>query len=454
MTKIREATLIIKGSSRGGSQTDIDRLARHLVAHENEIAVVLEGCGGPDDLGRQLSEFRAVTLGTRSRRALYHASLSPPADEAFPLDDPRWIEAVDTLERHLGLVGHQRVIVGHQKKARRHVHVVWCRAHPETLKIASDSHSYRKHEAASRELEERWHSSRPVTGVHTRPVGTTRPVAKATHADWQAQTRTGLQVDDIAAILKAAWASTDSGMAFAAAVKQSGLHLAIGRRGIVIVDHAGTPHSLPRRLQLRAAAVQERLADIDATTLPTVEACQQAMRLKKTSNNRRTKLSKQSMNCQAGGKMKTYLPHLFEHRDHWTGLGYEVDRVSNGWLITLSATTKLLDAGDTLTLQRSGEPTDDEIMAMIVAGKSRGWTSIRFFGGSEEYQRRARVLALKSALFTDVTLECEEVRANFLNADMPAHVRKKLMPPDAPAPAPDVPIVDTPAPVPAPELHP
>ncbi len=131
--------MIIKGSSRGGSQTDVDRLARHLVAHENEIAVVLEGCGGPDDLARQLSEFRAVTLGTRSRRALYHASLSPPADEALPLDDPRWIEAVGTLERHLGLVGHQRVIVGHQKKSRRHVHVVWCRAHPETLKIASDS---------------------------------------------------------------------------------------------------------------------------------------------------------------------------------------------------------------------------------------------------------------------------------------------------------------------------
>jgi hypothetical protein len=314
--------------------------------------------------------------------------------------------------------------------------------------------SYKRHEAASRELEERWNSSRPVTGVHTRQVGTPRPVAKATHRDWQAQTRTGVQVDDVAAILKAAWASTDSGKAFAAAVKQSGLHLAIGRRGIVIVDQAATPHSIQRRLQLRAAQVQARLADIDIAALPTVEGCQANIRTKKLSNNRRIEMSKQPISCRAGSKMKTYQPHLFEHGDYWTGLGHEVEKVSGGWLVTLSATTKLLDAGDTLTIQRSGEPTDDEIMAMIVCGKSRGWTSIRFFGGSEEYQRRARVLALKSGLFTDVTLECEEGRANLLNADMPAHVRKKLMPPDAPAPPPDAPIVDAPVPVPVPEMHP
>jgi len=67
-------------------------------------------------LAPTLATMRAVSLGTRSRRALYHASLSLSADEAFGLDDPRWIEAVDCLERHLDLVGHQRIVVGHSKK--------------------------------------------------------------------------------------------------------------------------------------------------------------------------------------------------------------------------------------------------------------------------------------------------------------------------------------------------
>lgn len=261
--------MIIKGSSRGDNKTDVERLARHLVARENESVVMLEGCDVPADLGLALSAMRATTLGTRSRRALYHSSLSLPADEAFGFDDPRWTEAVDTLQRHLGLDGHQRVLVGHQKKGRRHVHVVWCRAHPETLRIASDSHSYRKHEAASRELEQRWACS-PVVGVHSRPEGTPRPVAAATHQDWQAQTRTGIQVADVAAALKSAWDSTTTGSEFAATVKQAGLHLAVGRRGTVVVDGVGTPHSIPRRLGLRAADVHRRLADLDTAILPTV----------------------------------------------------------------------------------------------------------------------------------------------------------------------------------------
>lgn len=135
--------MVIKGSSRGASESDAAKLATHLMdRRENQIATVLEMRGiAAQDIAGALSEMRAVTIGTRSRRALMHCSLSLPADEAFDLNDPRWIEAADTLERHLGLVGHQRVIVGHSKQGRRHTHVVWCRADPLSLRIASDSHN-------------------------------------------------------------------------------------------------------------------------------------------------------------------------------------------------------------------------------------------------------------------------------------------------------------------------
>ena len=36
-------------------------------------------------------------------------------------------EAVGALERKLGLEGHARVVVVHDKKDREHIHVVWSR---------------------------------------------------------------------------------------------------------------------------------------------------------------------------------------------------------------------------------------------------------------------------------------------------------------------------------------
>ena len=445
--------MIIKGSSRGGSVIDVQRLARHLLAKENEVAVVLDGCNGSADLAPSLAAMRGTTLGTRSRRALYHASISLPADEAFALDDPRWTEAVDCLERHLGLEGHQRVVVGHCKKERRHVHVVWCRAHAETLRIASDSHSYRKHEAASRELEERW-ACRPVVGVHTREPGTTRPVAKVTHADWQAQTRTGIQVADVSAALTSAWASTATGPDFAAAAEESGLYFAVGRRGVVVVDGAGTPHSIPRRLGLRAETIQERLADLDINTLPTVEACQKAVRgRRQSSNTRSATMPRVPISCQSGRKKKFFSPLINENRDYWIALGYAVERSRDGWLVRLSRTTTLVDAGDLLTLERAGEPTDAEILAMVTAARARGWETIRFFGGSDEFQRRARAIALKEGYpLSAITLACEEHQPRLMAGEIPKHIRDRLNPPAAPEPMPVPPITDIPTPTQ--EMHP
>ena len=444
--------MVVKGSSRGSSAEDVARLARHLLARENETAIILEGCRAPADLAPTLAAMRAITLGTRSRRALYHASLSLSADEAFGLDDPRWIEAVDCLERHLGLVGHQRTVVGHSKKGRRHVHVVWCRAHSQTLRIANDSHSYRKHETASRELEARWQGAiRPVVGVHTRPAGTPRPVAAATHRDWQAQERTGIAVADVAAILSAAWASKDSGRAFSAAIVANGIHLAIGRRGIVAIDGAGTPHSIGRRLGLRAAEIQRRLADIDPSSLPTVEACQRTIRT--TNTGSMTMSTRRQSGCTAGRRKRFYSPLVTAHRDHWTALGYVVEQSSQGWLVRLSPTTTLIDAGDTLMLERQGEPTDDEIKLMITAAQGRGWDSIRFFGGSESYQRRARELAIAAGYpASAIALECEESKPRPLAMEMPSHVRRKLAPETNPAPAPSAP--DTTQPQPTREMRP
>ncbi|WP_395452496.1 hypothetical protein ACHMW5_04200 [Azospirillum melinis] len=75
------------------------------------------------------------------------------------------------------------------------------------------------------------------------------------------------------------------------------------------------------------------------------------------------------------------------------------------------------------------------------AGKARGWQSIRFYDGSESYQRRARLEALRQGYPPEaISLECEDsLREKAVASEtMPVHLRRKLGLPD-PAPAPPAP---------------
>ena len=157
--------------------------------------------------------------------------------------------------------------------------------------------------------------------------------------------------------------------------------------------------------------------------------------------------------CQSGRRRKTLSRLSYDHRDYWLALGLAVERGPVGWLVKLSATTTLVDAGDTMTLQRAGEPSDDEIKAMVAAARARGWETIRFFGGSESYQRRAREIAVAAGYpASAVTLECEEGQPKPLGMEMPSHIKKKLMP--EPLPTSEPPVVNAPAPEPIKEMRP
>jgi hypothetical protein len=123
---------------------------------------------------------------------------------------------------------------------------------------------------------------------------------------------------------------------------------------------------------------------------------------------------------------------------YWIALGLEVDELSDAIRVKLPGGAILWDRGDRLTLSRAGEPTDDEIRILVAAGKARGWQEIRLTGGSTEWQRRARLEALRQGYRLDqVSLECEDGDPKPLAAQpmpMPEHVRRKLLPPLPPSP--------------------
>lgn len=260
--------MIIKGKSRAKPI----ELAKHLAnAEKNERVKLLETRGTvAQDLRGALIEMDALAIGTRCQKSLYHAAISP----ALPhrLDARQMNEAIDALEEKLGLVGHARVVMLHEKHGRQHIHVVWSRIDLARMVSVSDSHNYRKHEEVARDLERRFGHER-VQGAHHEREGVKRPDRTPSRAELRQEERTGIKGKKVKAEVTAAFRASDNAIAFQAALEAKGYRLAQGdRRDFVIVDRAGGIHSLARRIDgMKAAELRAFMASIDRARLPTAD---------------------------------------------------------------------------------------------------------------------------------------------------------------------------------------
>jgi len=64
------------------------------------------------------------------------------------------------------------------------------------------------------------------------------------------------------------------------------------------------------------------------------------------------------------------------------------------------------------TAVHPGEPTDEEVRQLVTAGRDKGWATVRFIGGSADFQGRARQEALREGYRTEqISLECEDAMA-------------------------------------------
>lgn len=260
--------MIIKGKSRAGPAA----LAAHLGnAEKNERVSLLETRGTvAQDLRGALVEMDAYAAGTRCEKSLYHAAMSP--EPPHRLTPEQRSEAVDALEEKLGLKGHSRVVVMHEKLGREHIHVVWSRIDLQNMKSVSDSHNYRKHEEVSRDLERRFGHER-VQGAHHERDGVERPERTPSRAELRQEERTGIKGADVRADVTEAFKASDNALSFQAALQDRGYVLAKGdRRDFVIVDREGGVHSLARRIEgMKAAELREFMAPIDREMLPSTE---------------------------------------------------------------------------------------------------------------------------------------------------------------------------------------
>ena len=142
---------------KGGSRSNGAQLGRYLMEKgENAEVEVLELPASARSVGEAVRDMERMGKATRGEKTLYHAQINPNPGE--PMWERDWIRSADILAEKLGMEGQPRVIVYHLKEgylegAREHAHVVFQRTDVEKERLISDSHNYRKHEAASRQIE-------------------------------------------------------------------------------------------------------------------------------------------------------------------------------------------------------------------------------------------------------------------------------------------------------------
>ena len=256
----------------GGSRSSGSWWSKHLSnAETNEDVQVIEYRDlSATKMRAAFFEMEALAVGTECQNYFYQANINPRADEV--LTPAQWREAVDTLERNLGLTGQPRFVVQHEKEGRVHQHVVWSRIDAENGVAISDSLTARIHESTSRELEIKFDLERGKS-VLVPDRDFDRPDRRPKKWETFRGADTGIDPAEMKAEISALRQHCDSGTSFRAALEESGAYmLALGdRRDYVIIDHEGDVHSLARRTDLSVAKLGRFMADIDPSTVPSVD---------------------------------------------------------------------------------------------------------------------------------------------------------------------------------------
>jgi hypothetical protein len=293
--------VVIKGKSVAGAK----RLATHLErADTNERVEIkeLRGVAGRD-LHDALREMELIASACPNcKKPFYHASINTRADERMTPEQRA--QAIDRLEKELGLSGQPRAVVAHEKKDREHCHVVWSRIDLDKMRVISDSHNYRKHELVARELEKEFGHER-VQGAHIERDGKPRPERTPSHKEHQQAERTGISPKAARALMTEIWRTTDSGAGFQAALEERDWLLARGdRRDFVGIDPRGGTHSLARRIQgATAKDVRERFADLDPRALASVAEARAAQQERQPAAPERRKEASASREDAAAARM-------------------------------------------------------------------------------------------------------------------------------------------------------
>jgi hypothetical protein len=284
--------MIIKSSSRGAAR----QLADHLCnANDNETVFFTDSRYVlSEDVHGALDDLEVTAgLNLKCKQYLYHVSINPDRD----VTAEQWQHIWTAYEQEFKLEEQPFIEVEHCKAGRTHRHRAYLRLDLETGKAVPMSHSWARNEKIARTLEHQFGHELTI-GRHNRAVinrlkeegradvaawlekhqahAVERPVADKSPQDHQIERRQK-SIEPVYSVkivehdLKEAYARSDNGHSFKAALAEKGYVLAKGdKRDFVILDPHGEIHSPPRRLDIKAQVLRDAWADLSPERLPTV----------------------------------------------------------------------------------------------------------------------------------------------------------------------------------------
>ena len=275
--------MIFYASQRGNA----DELAKHLLnSAENEHVTVHDVRGFvAQDLAGALQEAYAISKGASCKHFLFSLSLNPPEYADVPVED--FEEAIGIIEKKLGLAEQPRIVVFHEKKGRRHCHVVWLRLKPSSCSnrlIGVNLPHYKfKLMDISRGLFLKYGWKMPK-GMEKGKGRKTAP-SKIAKPEYLQALRLAEDPEALKLLFKKSWETTDSKQAFAGFLSENGFFLAQGeRRGYVALDLAGKVYSLSRWIDIPTRDLKARLGAPEA--LPAMEKARAFIAERMTENVR------------------------------------------------------------------------------------------------------------------------------------------------------------------------
>jgi hypothetical protein len=263
--------VIAKGNTHGNG----GKLAAYMVTGKDGERAELYQLQGFAS-GDIRSAFRDVHLmadGGKVTKPFFHAQVRNPDGEE--LTRAQWLQVADRIETKLGYSGQARAIAFHtdEKTGHEHMHVAWSRIDEDTLQAKPLPFFKLRLKELCRELE---------TELDLTPVRNERPrpeIFSASRAEQEQSRRLATDGHGIRDSIRDAYDHSDNGKAFAAALADQGLTLCQGeRRDFVALDQAGGLHVLGKRLLGdSAAAVRQKLGDLEREAVPTVDQARERL---------------------------------------------------------------------------------------------------------------------------------------------------------------------------------
>ena len=256
--------MLIFGDSVGDWK---EKAAYALDKADNDFAEVRDiRCEGIEDVQTAIAFMAALAADTKCKEFIYHATINLFRGER--LTNEQWMQAINRLEKNLGLEGHYRIAFEHIKKDRQHYHIYWFRLPPGNGGPAVNmGNNYRIHEDTAIALEKEF-------GLKPAPRRQKNKPSHKKEEINECNGKTRVDPDLVTKEVTKIYHDSKTTKDFLKNLSNAGYTLTRGKQDkLVLVDKQGGYHGLMRRIDgVKVGDLRKKFPELETMALPSLSS--------------------------------------------------------------------------------------------------------------------------------------------------------------------------------------